>query len=81
MLLRAHLQAHEHKIEHDVCFFAISPSHWSIALANRESQSMHWLIMTAGQVIGGAEQTTANIKIQKTIGASQSGRMGKPPLK
>jgi hypothetical protein len=26
---------------------------------------MHWLIMHADQVIGGAEQMTANIKIQK----------------
>ena len=81
MILRTHLQAHEQKIEHDACFFAISPSHWSIALANRESQSMHWLILHADQVIGEAAQMTSNIKIQKTIGASQSGRMGKPPLK
>lgn len=81
VLLRTHLQAHEHKIEHVVCFFVISPSHWSIALTNRKSQSMHWLIMHAGQVIGGAGQTAANIKLQKTLGASQSGRIGKPPLK
>jgi fructose-specific phosphotransferase system component IIB len=27
---------------------------------------MHWLIMHADQVIGGAEQMTANIKIQTT---------------
>jgi hypothetical protein len=27
---------------------------------------MHWLIMHAVQLIGGAEQMTANIKIQKT---------------
>jgi hypothetical protein len=27
---------------------------------------MHWLIMHADQVIGGAAQMTANIKIQKT---------------
>jgi hypothetical protein len=26
---------------------------------------MHWLIMHADQVIGGAEKMTANIKIQK----------------
>ncbi len=32
----------------------------------RESQSMHSLIMHADQVIGGVEQMTANIKIQKT---------------
>ena len=27
---------------------------------------MHWLIMHADQIIGGAAQMTANIKIQKT---------------
>lgn len=42
---------------------------------------MDWLIMNAGQVIGGAGHATANIKLQKTLEASQSGRMGKPPLK
>jgi hypothetical protein len=48
-------------------FFGIFPSHWSIAQTNRESQSMHWLIMHAGQVIGGAAHMSANIKIQKTV--------------
>ena len=38
---------------------------------NRESQSMHLLIMHADQVIGGVAQMTANIKIQKT-GAEDS---------
>jgi hypothetical protein len=61
-----HWQAHQRKIERAVCFSGIFPSHWSIAQTNRESQSMHWLIMHADQVIGGAEQMTANIKIQKT---------------
>jgi hypothetical protein len=28
---------------------------------------MHWLIMHAGQVIGGAAHMSANIKIQKTV--------------
>jgi hypothetical protein len=61
-----HWLAQKRKIERDVCFSGISPSHWSIAKTNRESQSMHWLIMHADQVIGGAAQMTANIKIQKT---------------
>jgi hypothetical protein len=61
-----HWQAQQHKIEHDGCFSGIFLSHWSIARTNMESQSMHWLIMHADQVIGEAAQMTANIKIQKT---------------
>jgi hypothetical protein len=64
--LHTHWQAHQRKVEHAVCFSGIFPSHWSIAQMNRELQSMHWLIMHADQVIGGAAQMTANIKIQKT---------------
>jgi hypothetical protein len=67
VLSHTHWQAHQRKTKHDVCFFGIFPSHWSIAQTNRESQSMHWLIMHAGQVIGGAAHMSANIKIQKTV--------------
>jgi hypothetical protein len=66
VLSHTHWQAHQRKIKHDVCFSGIFPSHWSIARTNTESQSMHWLIMLADQVIGGAAQRVANIKIQKT---------------
>ena len=65
VLSHTHWQGHLHKIEHGVYFFGIFPLHWSIALTNRESQSMLWLIMHAGQVIGGGGQS-ANIKIQKS---------------
>ena len=67
-----HWQAHQRKIKHDQCFSEIFPSHRSIARTNRESQSMHWLIMLADQVIGGAAQMVANIKIQKTGGEAAS---------
>lgn len=60
VLLHTHWQAHQRKIERDVCFSGDFPSHLSIALTNRESQSMHWLIMHVAQVIGGAAQMTAN---------------------
>ena len=65
-LLHTHWQAHQRKIERAVCFSEIFPSHLSIAQTNRESQSMHWLIMHADQAFGGAAQMAANIKIQKT---------------
>lgn len=61
--LATHWQAHQRNIERDMCFSGIFHSHWSIAQTNRESQSMHWLIMHADQVIGGVAQMTANIKI------------------
>jgi hypothetical protein len=66
VLSHTHWQAHQRNIEHGVFFSGIFHSHWSIAQTNRESQSMHWLIMHADQVIGGVAQMTANIKIQKT---------------
>ena len=66
VLLHTHWQAHQRKMERAVCFSGTFPSHWSIAQTNRESQSMHWLIMHADQVIGGVAQMIANIKIQKT---------------
>jgi hypothetical protein len=66
VLCHTHWQAHQRKIEHAVCFSGIFPSHWSIAQTNRESQSMHSLIMHADQGTGGAAQLTANIKMQKT---------------
>lgn len=66
VLSRTHWQAHQRNIERDVFLSGIFPSRWSIAQTNRESQSMHWLIMHADQVIGRAAQMTANIKIQKT---------------
>jgi hypothetical protein len=59
-------QAHQLNIERGVFSSGIFHSHWSIARTNRESQSMHWLIMHADQVIGGVAQMSANIKIQKT---------------
>jgi hypothetical protein len=66
VLSHTHWQAHQRNIERDVCFSGIFHSHWSIAQTNRESQSMHWLIMHANQVIGGVAQMSANSKIQKT---------------
>lgn len=66
VLLHTHSLAHQHEIERAGCFSGISPSHWSIAQTNKESQSMYWLIIHAGQVIGGAAQMTANINMQKT---------------
>jgi hypothetical protein len=66
VLSHTHWQAHQHNIERGVFFSGIFHSHWSIAQTNRASQSMHWLIMHADQVIGGVAQMTANIKIQKT---------------
>jgi hypothetical protein len=66
VLSHTHWQAHQRNIERGVFFSGIFHSLWSIAQTNRESQSMHWLIMHADQVIGGVAQMTANIKIQKT---------------
>jgi hypothetical protein len=66
VLSHTYWQAHLRKMEHDVFFSGISPSHWTIAWTSRESQSMHWLIMPADQIIGGAAQMSANIKIKKT---------------
>jgi hypothetical protein len=66
VLSHTHWQAHQRNIERGVFFSGIFHSPWSIAQTNRESQSMHWLIMHADQVIGGLAQMTANIKIQKT---------------
>jgi hypothetical protein len=66
VLSHTHWQAHQRNIERGVFFSGIFHSHWFIAQTNRESQSMHWLIMHADQVIGGVAQMTANIKIQKT---------------
>lgn len=66
VLSHIHWQAHQLNIERGVFSSGIFHSHWSIARTNRESQSMHWLIMHADQVIGGFAQMTANIKIQKT---------------
>ena len=65
-LSHTHWQAHQLNIERGVFSSGIFHSHWSIAQTNRESQSMHWLIMHADQVIGEVAQMTANIKIQKT---------------
>jgi hypothetical protein len=66
LLSHAHCEAHQRNIDRGVFFSGIFHSHWSIAETIRESQSMHWLIMHADQVIGGVAQMTANFKIQKT---------------
>jgi hypothetical protein len=52
VLSHTHWQAHQLNIERGVFSSGIFHSHWSIAQTNRESQSMHWLIMHADQVIG-----------------------------
>jgi hypothetical protein len=66
VLSHTHWQTHQRKTEHDGCFLGIFLSHWSIARTTSESQSMHWLILHADQLIGEAAQMTANIKIWKT---------------
>lgn len=67
VLLHTHWQAHQRNIERDVCSSGFFPS-----LVYRSDEqgitiyAMHWLIKPADQVIGGAVQMAANIKIQKT---------------
>jgi hypothetical protein len=60
VLSHTHWQAHQLNIERGVFSSGTFHSHWSIARTNRESQSMHWLIMHANQVIGEVAQMTAN---------------------
>ncbi len=62
VLSNTHWQAQQRNIERGIFFSGISHSHWSIAQTNRQSQSMHWLIMHADRVVGGVARMTANIK-------------------